>query len=66
MLVANVLRSKSLWQWYIITVIDFLDIIHHPVFYLKTTFRRLDSVLVKSLLYAQTVYGVSHLPYLLI
>jgi hypothetical protein len=26
------------------TIIDFLDIIHRPVFHLKTTFRRLDSV----------------------
>jgi hypothetical protein len=26
------------------TIIDFLDIVYRPVFYLKTTFRRLDSV----------------------
>jgi hypothetical protein len=32
----NVVRSKSLWQWYINTVIMFLDIIHPTVFYLKT------------------------------
>jgi hypothetical protein len=30
------IRSKSLWRWYINTIIEFLDIIHHPVFLFKT------------------------------
>jgi hypothetical protein len=29
------IRSKSLLLWYINTIIQFLDIIHLPVFYLK-------------------------------
>jgi hypothetical protein len=32
-------RFKSLWRWYINTIIDFLDIIYHPIFiYLKQRF----------------------------
>jgi hypothetical protein len=27
--------SKSLWQWHINTIIDNLDIIHCPVFFIK-------------------------------
>jgi hypothetical protein len=27
--------SIGLWRWYINTYVTFLDIIHHPVFYLK-------------------------------
>jgi hypothetical protein len=37
-------RSESLWRWHINTINEFMDTIHRPVFYLKTTFRRLDSV----------------------
>jgi hypothetical protein len=39
-------RSNSLRRWYINIIIEFLDIIHRPLFLLlfKTTFRRLDSV----------------------
>jgi hypothetical protein len=29
------IRSKSLWRWYINTIIDFLDIIYRPVFSFK-------------------------------
>jgi hypothetical protein len=31
-------------QWYINTITDFSDIIHHPALYLQTAFCRLDSV----------------------
>jgi hypothetical protein len=41
--IGRILGSKSLWRWHINTIIDLLDIIHHPVFLLKK-FRRLDSV----------------------
>jgi hypothetical protein len=37
------MRHKSMWRWYINTVIDFLEIIHLPVSYLRRTLRRLDS-----------------------
>jgi hypothetical protein len=31
----SAIRFKSLWWWYISKTIVFLDITHHPVFYLK-------------------------------
>jgi hypothetical protein len=33
-------------DWYINMTIVLIDVIHRPVFYLETTFRRLDSVCV--------------------
>jgi hypothetical protein len=40
----ELIGSKSLWRWLISTIIYLLDIIHRTVFFIKTTFRRLDSV----------------------
>jgi hypothetical protein len=42
------IHSAGLWRWYI----TILDIIHRPVFYLKTTFRRLDSVSIFNVTYS--------------
>jgi hypothetical protein len=28
------MRSKSLWQWYIKIIMDFLDILNHPIFFI--------------------------------
>jgi hypothetical protein len=49
-------RFKNLWRWYIKTVTDFLDIIHRSVFYLNSTFRRLNSA--SPLMYK--AYSVEH------
>jgi hypothetical protein len=42
-LITRTRRSEKL---YTDTTIDFMEIIHCPVFYSKTTFLRLDSVLI--------------------
>jgi hypothetical protein len=62
------LRSKVCDSGILIQLLTFWILSIALFFYLKTVFWRLDSVsiLVRNVLFAQTVCGVSHVPYLLV